>query len=75
MLVKKTRKDPIRKITVHLPAELVEKALKASGKSLTETVADGLQKVVTSWAYDELLKLRGTMKFSQTWQDLKDDRE
>lgn len=71
----KSQKAPIKKVTVHLPAELVEKALKASGKSLTETVEDGLQKVVTAWAYAELLKLRGKVKFSESWQSLKDDRE
>jgi hypothetical protein len=30
--------------------------------------------VAASQAYDRLLELRGKVKFSLTWQELKDDR-
>jgi hypothetical protein len=64
-----------RKITVEIPDELLQRAQKASGSGITQTVRTGLQLLAASQAYDNLRKLRGKVRFSRTWQDLKEDRE
>jgi hypothetical protein len=63
-----------RKITIEVPAGLLEKAQEASGKGITQTVRTGLELVAASNAYAKLRQLRGKIKFSRTWQELKDDR-
>jgi hypothetical protein len=64
-----------RKITVEIPDELLQKAQKATGSGITQTVRTGLQLLAASQAYDDLRKLRGKVRFSQTWEELKEDRE
>ena len=63
-----------RKITLEVPAELLERAQRASGKGITETVRTGLQLVAASEAYDRIRELRGKVKFSLSLAELKDDR-
>jgi hypothetical protein len=65
---------PARKITVEIPEELLEQAQQATGSGITQTVRTGLQLVAASKTYDRLLELRGKVKFSLTWEELKDDR-
>jgi len=64
-----------RKITVEIPQDLLEKAQQASGGGITQTVRTGLQILAASQAYDNLRQLRGKVRFSRTWEELKDDRE
>ncbi len=66
--------EPARKITVEVPAELLDRAQRASGTGVTQTVRAGLQLVAASQAYARLRQLRGKVKFSRTWADLKTDR-
>ena len=63
-----------RKITVEIPRELLEKAQKASGAGITETVRTGLQLVAASRAYVRLRQFRGKVRFTHTWAELKADR-
>ena len=63
-----------RKITVEVPAELLETAQKASGKGITQTVRTGLQLVAASRTYARLRQLRGKVRFSRTARELKADR-
>jgi hypothetical protein len=63
-----------RKVTVELPAELLEKAQRASGTGVTQTIRAGLQLIAASRTYDQLLRLRGKVRFSRTSDELKDDR-
>jgi hypothetical protein len=63
-----------KKITIEVPADLLEKAQQATGAGITQTIRTGLQLAAASQAYDRLLQLRGKVKFSLTWQELKDDR-
>jgi hypothetical protein len=63
-----------RKITVEIPAELLEKAQQASGTGITQTVRTGLQLVAASRAYARLRQLRGKVRFSRTLAELKADR-
>ena len=63
-----------RKITVEVPAELLERAQRASGAGITQTVRTGLQLVAASEAYARLRQLRGRVRFTRTLGDLKADR-
>jgi len=63
-----------RKITVEVPEDLLEKAQRASGSGITQTVRIGLQLVAASHAYARLRQLRGKVRFSRTSAELKADR-
>jgi len=63
-----------RKVTLLVPADLLEKAQRASGKNLTATVCDGLRLVAAGPAYDGLRRLRGKVRFSIDLQTLREDR-
>ena len=58
--------EPARKITVEVPPELLEKAQRASGGGITQTVRTGLQLVAASHAYARLRRMRGKVRFSRT---------
>lgn len=66
--------ETARKITVEIPPELLERAQKATGAGITQTVRTGLQLVAASQAYAELRQLRGKVRFSRTSAELKEDR-
>jgi hypothetical protein len=63
-----------RKITVEIPSDLLEKAQRASGAGITQTVRTGLQLVAASETYARLRQLRGKVRFSLTVEELKADR-
>jgi hypothetical protein len=63
-----------RKITVKVPAELLETAQRASGSGITQTVRAGLQLVAAARAYTRLRQLRGKGRFTRTPAELKADR-
>jgi hypothetical protein len=63
-----------RKITVHIPEELLERAQHASGAGLTETVRQGLRLVAAGDTFRRVAKLRGTVKFSLDLARLREDR-
>jgi hypothetical protein len=66
--------EKARKITVEIPTELLDKAQRASGSGITETVRTGLQLVAASHTYAKLRGLRGKVHFTRTLADLKADR-
>jgi len=66
--------ETTRKITVEIPEELLDKARKASGAGITQTVRTGLQLVAASHAYARLRQLRGKVRFAHSAAELKADR-
>jgi hypothetical protein len=66
--------ETARKITIEVPAELLERAQRASGSGITQTVRTGLQLVAASQAYAQLRQLRGKVRFTRTLAELKADR-
>jgi len=66
--------ETARKITVEVPPELLEKAQRASGSGITQTVRTGLQLVAASHAYARLRQLRGKVRLTGTLAELKADR-
>jgi len=63
-----------RKITVEVPQELLDKAQQATGTGITQTVRTGLQLVAASRTYARLRQLRGKVRFTRSWAELKADR-
>ena len=66
--------EAVRKITVEIPIELLDKAQRATKSGITQTVRTGLQLVAASDAYEKLRQMRGKVRFSRTWMELKEDR-
>ena len=66
--------EQIRKITVHVPVNLLAAAQKETGEGVTETVRKGLELLRRAHAYRQLEKLRGKVKFEFSVDELRDDR-
>jgi len=66
--------ETARKITVEIPGTLLEKAQRASGTGITQTVRSGLELLAASQAYRQLRQLRGKVRFARTAEELKADR-
>jgi hypothetical protein len=49
-----------------VPADLLDRAQASSGKSLTETVRQGLRLVAAGQAFKNLRSRRGKVRFSRT---------
>jgi len=62
------------KITVEVSADLLQKALEASGAGIAQTVRTGLELVAASGVYRRLRQLRGKARFSRSFVELKFDR-
>jgi hypothetical protein len=65
----------LKKITVQVSEHDLELAQKFTGEGVTETVRAALKKLASMHAQHELLKLRGTVKFSMSLDELRHDRE
>ena len=64
----------VKKITVHVPEELLEKAQRSTGQGITETIRRGLQLVAASDAYMKLRALRGKVSINVDIKELREDR-
>jgi hypothetical protein len=64
-----------KKITVHVPEDLLFKAQQSTGQGITETIRQGLQLVAASESYERLRSLRGKVKFSVNLKRLREDRQ
>lgn len=53
----------IRKVTVNLPRELLEDAVKLTGKGITPTIVEGLQELQRRSKRSALRGLRGKVRF------------
>jgi Arc/MetJ-type ribon-helix-helix transcriptional regulator len=65
----------LRKITVQVPEHDLEMAQAYTGEGVTETVRSALRKLASMQAQQEFRKLRGTVKFSMSLDELRHDRE
>ena len=64
-----------RKITVHVPEQLLARAQKAAGAGITETVRKGLEMLAARDAYEGLRRMRGKVRFSIDLDELRTDRQ
>lgn len=67
--------NDMRKITVEVSAADLEGAQTYTGEGVTETVRAALRKLRSIQAQQELIKLRGTVTFALSLDELRDDRE
>jgi Arc/MetJ-type ribon-helix-helix transcriptional regulator len=65
----------MRKITVEVPSDDLEAAQEYTGAGVSETVRAALLRLRSDSAQKKALALRGKVKFSMTWQEMKYDRE
>jgi hypothetical protein len=66
-------RQEMRKVTVMLPRDLVDRATKASGLGVTPTIRKGLEAVAASDAYQRILRRRGKVHFSIDVDELRRD--
>lgn len=64
-----------RKITVHVPEDLLEHAQRATGQGVTETIRQGLRLVAAGETFRRVSKLRGSVRFSLDLGRLREDRQ
>ena len=62
----------LRRVTANLPAELLERACRTSGKGITETLVEGLDLVQRTAAAKKALRLKGKLRLEV---DLERSRE
>lgn len=63
-----------RKITVHIPANLLKSAQEATGGNITETITEGLKTIARARAYANLRALRGTLKLDVDLEASRQDK-
>lgn len=63
----------VRKLTIEVPRDLLERATAVSGQGITPTIRRGLELVAASGTYARLRALRGKVKFSVKLSDLRED--
>ena len=69
----KTQTDKIQKITVHIPQYILQAAMEATHKNITETVKQSLQEIAHKKACEGFRSLRGKVKFSIDLNELRND--
>jgi hypothetical protein len=65
----------MRKITVEVPQDVLKDAQAFTGEGVTETVREGVKKLASIKAQQELRNLRGTFKFTVSLDELREDRD
>jgi hypothetical protein len=74
--MKKKPAEPImRKVTMLLPADLIERAMEVTGKGLTPTVRESLEHTARSAVYERLRTTQGKLKIDLDLNRLREDRE
>ncbi len=63
-----------KKVTVHVPADLLARALEATGTGITPTIRRGLELVAAGQAYEKLRRMRGKATFTMDLAELREDR-
>ena len=63
----------LKKLTIQVPEELLERATAASGQGITPTIRRGLELMAASVAYAKLRRLKGKVKFHIKLAELRED--
>lgn len=63
----------LKKLTIQVPEELLERATAASGQGITPTIRRGLELMAASGAYAKLRRLKGKVKFRVRLAELRED--
>ena len=67
--------EKTQKITAHVPVDLLRRARAATGKGVTETVREGLDRLASAKAAEELRRLRGKVRLDLDLAKLRRDRQ
>jgi hypothetical protein len=67
------QKQELRKVTVMLPKDLLDRAVKASGQGVTPTIRKGLENIARADAYERILRRRGKVRLSLDVRELRRD--
>lgn len=70
-----TGMNQMRKITVEVPTDLLDRVQTYTGEGVTETIRTALKRMDALRAQQELRKLRGTFKFTIDLDRLREDRD
>ena len=63
--------ERMKKLTVLVPEDLLRRATRATKTGITPTVRKGLQLLAAQDVYERLLEMRGKVKFSLSWQEMR----
>lgn len=63
----------LKKLTIQVPEDLLERATAASGQGITPTIRRGLELMAASGAYAKLRRLKGKVKFHIKLAELRED--
>jgi hypothetical protein len=63
-----------RRVTANLPSDLLDAARDVTGKTITETIIEGLEQVQRRRFYERALKLRGTMRLDINVEEIRGRR-
>jgi hypothetical protein len=55
--------EPVKKVTVNIPARLLERAQQSTGLGITETIVSGLEELERKRKRSALRRLRGSVRF------------
>lgn len=69
--MRKKPKIALKKITLFVPEELLEEALRVGGENMTQTVRRGLELIAARDAFSQLRKLKGKVKFSLSLDEMR----
>jgi hypothetical protein len=73
--MKRGRREETRKITVNLPAALIDAVMKYNDKSQTDVFCEALRLYRASRAYKALRELKGTGGLMMSYEDIKELRD
>jgi hypothetical protein len=62
-----------KKVTVHIPEDLLARALEATGAGITPTIRRGLELVAAGRAYANIRSLRGKIDLAVNLAELRED--
>lgn len=63
-----------RRITVEVPADLLRRAMDATGEGFTSTIRKALELVAASGTFEEVRRLRGKVPLEFDLDELREDR-
>jgi hypothetical protein len=63
-----------KRITANLPADLLRDAMEATGKGITETLVEGLQRVRQARAFEKAQELRGKISLKVNLEESRERR-
>lgn len=65
----------IQKVTVNIPKYLLDEARKVTGLGISDTLKNGLERIIKNKTNKKLVELRGEYKFALDLNKLRVDRD